>query len=100
VGIEGRWWNGRWGRNLRRDIWLLRETRWMVRARHGNADAGREAVWEFAMEHEARAMVDRLIRADSGNGWKDITRLIKDRPGQRPGNDPGAASAPRHDGSP
>ena len=61
----------------------MREPRWTVKARQGNAETGRELTWEFATEHEARAMVDRLIRADARNDWKDITRLVKDRPGQQ-----------------
>ena len=86
--LVGRWWNGACGRHVRRDIWLLRGYRWTVRARQGDADTGRESEWEFAAEHEARAMVDRLIRADSRNDWKDITRLVKDRPGQRRATEP------------
>ena len=51
-----------------------------MRARQGDADTGRILEWSFATEHEARAMVDRLVRADRRNDWKDITTLIKDRP--------------------
>jgi hypothetical protein len=58
TGMElvGRWWNGAWGRHLRRDIWLMRDPQWTVKARQGNAETGRESTWEFATEREARAM--------------------------------------------
>jgi hypothetical protein len=83
IGMElvGRWWNGARGRHLRRDIWLIRDQPWTVKARQVNAETGRESSWEFTTEHEARAMVNRLIRADVRNDWKDITRLVRDRPG-------------------
>jgi hypothetical protein len=80
MDLVARWWNGAWSRHVRRDLWLLRDTQWTVRARQGDADSGRVLEWSFATEHEARAMVDRLIRADGRNDWKDITKLVKDRP--------------------
>jgi hypothetical protein len=64
VDVLGRWWNGAWGRLVRRDVWLLHESRWRVLARQGDSDTDKMLQWEFATEDEARAMVDRLLRAD------------------------------------
>jgi hypothetical protein len=46
-----------------------------VRARQDGA-GGREVVYDFTREHEARAMVGRLIVTAPG-GWKDITKLVR-----------------------
>ena len=75
MDLVGRWWNGRWGRRTRRDVWLTREVRWHVRAREGTADSGRELKWDFADEAAARHMVERLIRSDPAVRWRDITDL-------------------------
>ena len=37
---------------------------------------GREVVYDFTREREARAMVGRLIATAPG-GWKDITKLVR-----------------------
>jgi len=80
VELVARWWNRRWGRHTRRDIWLYRDRdAWHVRAREGGAEAA-ELTWPpFADEWAARAWVDRLIAAspDSRDDWKDITRLVR-----------------------
>ena len=55
-------------------------TRWIVRARQGSADAGREKAWEFATEDEARGMVDLLMRTDDLiNECKDLTKISRGR---------------------
>jgi hypothetical protein len=64
VEVVGRWWNGIWGRLARRDIWLIRQTRWLVRARQGDAESGQVLLWPYEEETGARAMIDRLIHAD------------------------------------
>lgn len=46
-----------------------------MRARQDGA-GGREVVYDFTREHEARAMVGRLIATAPG-GWKDITKLVR-----------------------
>ena len=70
----------------RRDIWLISDGGvWVVRARHGGGD-GREVVYRFGREYEARAMVDRLIAAAPAR-WRDITSLV--RQDSRGGADPG-----------
>ncbi len=63
------WGNGQRDRSARRDIWLTSDGQvWNVRARQGGAD-GREMVYDFTRDHEARAMVARLIATAPG-GWK------------------------------
>ena len=80
MGVElvERWWNKRWGRLARRDIWLERDgDQYRVRAREGGSD-GSENAWEYACEPDARAMVRQLI--DSGGGieqWNDLTSLYR-----------------------
>jgi hypothetical protein len=77
----GRWWNGVWGRMARRDIWLYKDSgRWLVRAREGTADSGRDVTWPpFQNEWSARAWVDRLMTESPGgrDGWKDLTKLVR-----------------------
>jgi hypothetical protein len=83
VAPVGRWWNGKWGRLARRDIWLTRETVWHVRARAGDSETGRELHWSYATEAEARAMVDRLMRADRPDEWRDLTEVMRNSPTSR-----------------
>jgi hypothetical protein len=84
VEVVGRWWNGIWGRLARRDIWLARRTHWQVRARQGDSESGRELLWQFDSEAEARAMVQRLIRAGGPGSWRE---LPVDRPTHRGGGE-------------
>jgi hypothetical protein len=72
VDVLGRWWNGAWGRLARRDIWLLKQSRWRVLARQGDSDTGRVLDWEFTTEEEARAMVQRLLDADGPGRWREL----------------------------
>lgn len=66
-----RWWNGVWGRLARRDVWLVRHTRWKVIARAGDTETGKMLRWEFETEREAMLMVDRLLRADVAGQWRE-----------------------------
>jgi hypothetical protein len=78
MGIIGRWWNRRWSRSARRDIWLTVEPqRWFVRGRQGGDD-GPEVQYEFRDEDEARAMVKRLMQAAPGD-WRDLTEVMRRR---------------------
>jgi hypothetical protein len=72
-----RLWNGRWGRLVRRDIWLRRaiEETWIVEARRGDSDSPLSS-WSFDNEPDARAMLRRLMDS-GGDGWRDITILTK-----------------------
>lgn len=72
--VVRRWWNGVWGRLTRRDVWLVRETRWTVMARAGDAESGKVLRWEFDSEPDALQMVDRLLRADTAGRWREQDR--------------------------
>ncbi|WP_431902208.1 hypothetical protein [Micromonospora chalcea] len=77
--VVRRWWNGVWGRLARRDVWLVRQTRWTVVARTGDTDTGKVLRWEFETEPEALTMVERLLRADTGGQWRE-----QDQTGPKP----------------
>jgi hypothetical protein len=72
VAVVRRWWNGIWGRLARRDIWLIRQTRWLVRARQGDAESGRVLWWHYDTRQQAEAMVERLIQADGSGSWREL----------------------------
>ena len=69
-----RWWNGRFGRLARRDIWLYKDTTWRVQSRTGDSDSGRGNTWTYEDEAEARAMVARLLDT-GGDGWRNLSGL-------------------------
>ncbi|MFG1952493.1 hypothetical protein [Micromonospora sp. NPDC048830] len=88
--VVRRWWNGSWGRLARRDVWLVRQTRWKVIARAGDTETGKVLLrWEFETEREAARMVDRLLRADTAGQWREH------QPGATPGDGSGDASSAR-----
>jgi hypothetical protein len=94
VEVVGRWWNGIWGRLARRDIWLIRQTRWLVRARQGDAESGQVLLWPYEEETGARAMIDRLIHADGPGTWRVLPTDTAPEPtpptgSTEPGDDPG-----------
>lgn len=68
---------------MRRDVWLSREARWHVVAREGDSETGRVLRWEFATEAQARAMVERLLAAETGQTWRerDGSAATSPRPG-------------------
>ncbi len=70
-----KFWNGRWGRLSRRDIWVRRRPSWVVEARAGDSDSPTKR-WEFDDEDEALAWVKKLM-ATGGDGWKDTTSLYQ-----------------------
>jgi hypothetical protein len=67
--LRGRWWNGKWGRLARRDIWL-RETAagWTVTAREGIDEHERRKTWPPTDEAAARALC------------ADLTDVVTDDP--------------------
>ncbi|MFR9780331.1 hypothetical protein ACL02O_30295 [Micromonospora sp. MS34] len=69
--VVRRYWNGVWGRLRRRDVWLVRQTRWTVVARAGDTETGKVPRWEFETEPEAVHMVERLLRADTAGQWRE-----------------------------
>ncbi|WP_050778249.1 hypothetical protein [Micromonospora sp. ATCC 39149] len=71
--VVRRWWNGVWGRLARRDVWLVRHTRWKVVARSGDGETGKVLRWEFDSQTDAQDMVDRLLRADSPGSWQELS---------------------------
>lgn len=76
VEVRGRWWNGKWGRMARADIWLMYDGQhWRVRGRLGG-DGGREVNYQFDHEWSARAMVDRMMNA-AGGSWRDLTQALR-----------------------
>jgi hypothetical protein len=81
--LVGRWWNGKWGRLVRRDIWLTEESVWHVRAREGDGETGRELHWRYTSEAEARAMVERLMGVEQVADWRDLTDVTKRSPTSR-----------------
>jgi hypothetical protein len=89
VELVGRWWNGRWGRLGRRDVWLRRRTVWEVEARQGESDGGKSQRWEFTDDEEALTMVNRLMASSPGE-WKDLTGVSADAPTQQPSTTPTA----------
>ena len=73
---RGRWWNRRYGRMARKDLWLWHDgPQWIVGAREGDADA---RVWrrEFGTEAAARALIDQILARNGGRkAWLDMTQL-------------------------
>jgi hypothetical protein len=73
VELRGRWWNGRYGRLARRDIWLYTDgTTWRVEARNGDGDS---AKWhhDYVDGTEARAVVAAMIDRTGGpTEWRDL----------------------------
>nr|WP_230540580.1 hypothetical protein [Salinispora arenicola] len=65
------WWNGIWGRLARRDVWLVRQTRWKVIARAGDTETGKVLEWEFDTEGQAIHLVNRLLHADAAGQWRE-----------------------------
>jgi hypothetical protein len=69
------WWNGAWGRLVRRDVYVWTDgyRRWTVKARTGGAEgrSRRQAVHD---EREALALAQRW-RDLGGPDWKDVTAL-------------------------
>jgi hypothetical protein len=75
--LAGKWWNGRWGRLAKRDIWLYQHKGWLVRWRTGDSDSPTDEK-HFTDEADARAWVDHLM-ATGGDGWRDMTDLYSNR---------------------
>ena len=65
------WWNGRWGRLARRDIYLRTDgDRYAVEAREGGAD-GTTRTWYPPTEEDALQLVDDLL--SDQDGWRELT---------------------------
>jgi hypothetical protein len=80
-----RWWNGRYGRLVRRDVmvWTTEDrTRWMVEARRGGAE-GRSQFKEVSTGHEALDVAESWRNASQRGEWKDISQLGGNPPQRR-----------------
>lgn len=65
------WWNGRWGRAARRDVYLRSEgDRYVVEAREGGSD-GITRTWQPPTEEHALLLIDELL--DDQSGWRELT---------------------------
>ncbi len=64
------WWNSRWGRLARRDVYLREDGgTWHVEDRVGGAD-GRSRWYEYADEDAAMEQVRTLLA--TGDGWLEL----------------------------
>ena len=80
-GDPRHWWNGRWGRIARRDIYLRAEgDRYAVEAREGGAE-GTTRTWHPPTKKDALSLLDDLM--SDQDGWRELTV----RP---PSTDPGS----------
>jgi hypothetical protein len=67
------WWNGRWSRVARREVFLAPATgneRWSVELRRGGA-GGRSRTKEFGSEADALAWVRYRLLVE-GDGWREV----------------------------
>jgi hypothetical protein len=65
------WWNGRWGRLGRKDVFLRTDgDQWHVEQRAGGAE-GVSRFYEFAGEEEAYEAVRALLAGD--DDWRDLS---------------------------
>ncbi|MEV0731966.1 hypothetical protein [Polymorphospora sp. NPDC050346] len=65
------WWNGKWGRLARRDVYLRADgDRWHVEQRAGGAD-GVPRFYEFDSEDDALDAVRALL--DGPGTWRELS---------------------------
>lgn len=67
-----RWWNGQWGRLVRRDIWLKTDgTTWRVEARKGDGDS---KVWgrDFGPDETAARTLVAEMKARGWTEWQQL----------------------------
>ena len=65
------WWNGKWGRLARRDVYLRADAdRWHVEQRAGGAE-GVSRHFEYGDEDEALETVRALLAGT--DGWRELT---------------------------
>jgi hypothetical protein len=64
-------WNGRWGRLARQDVFLHEDGgQWFVESRRGGVE-GRSEIVEFDDEEAARGRLAALLQ--QGDGWQELT---------------------------
>ena len=65
------WWNGKWGRHARRDVFLRVDAdRWHVEQRAGGAE-GISRFYEYASADEAEETVRALL--DGPDNWRELS---------------------------
>jgi hypothetical protein len=66
------WWNGKWGRLVRRDVYLRTDgDRWHVEQRAGGAE-GVSQFYEYGSEDEAYDLVRALLAGPDDN-WRELS---------------------------
>ncbi|MFF5230001.1 hypothetical protein [Dactylosporangium sp. NPDC000521] len=72
---ERQWWNGRWSRLVRRDVFVRNaaDGRWQVELRRGGPD-GRLRVRSFDSESDALGWVESAVLDDEDPeaGWREM----------------------------
>jgi hypothetical protein len=75
------WWNGKWGRLARCDVYLrMEDGRYVVEAREGGAD-GTTRTWQPPTEDYALELVDDLL--SDQDSWREITATPPPPPPRR-----------------
>ncbi|GAA3200282.1 hypothetical protein ACFO1B_05355 [Dactylosporangium siamense] len=69
---ERQWWNGRWSRLVRRDVFVRNaaDGRWQVELRRGGPE-GRLRVRSFGSEQDAVGWIESAV-VDPEAGWREI----------------------------
>jgi hypothetical protein len=71
------WWNGKWGRLARRDVYLRTDAdQWYVEQRTGGAE-GVSRFYEFDNEDEAYGRIHALLIGP--DGWRELSGPPGDR---------------------
>jgi len=66
------WWNGTWGRLVRRDVYLRRDgEHWEVELREGGSD-GLSRRRSFSRKYDALAFVTQALAAQEPGGWRNL----------------------------
>lgn len=70
---ERQWWNGRWSRLVRRDVFVRNaaDGRWQVELRRGGPE-GRLRVRAFDSQRAAVDWVEAVVLDDDG-GWRELS---------------------------
>lgn len=86
---ERQWWNGRWSRLVRRDVFVRNaaDGRWQVELRRGGPE-GRLRVRSFDSETDAVGWVESIV-LDPEAGWREMrdARVLSVRKRRAPKSD-------------
>lgn len=75
------WWNGKWGRLARRDVFLRVDAdRWHVEQRAGGSE-GVSRFYEYGTAEEAEETVRALLQGT--DTWRELSPALQ-RPGEGP----------------